>query len=309
MTKRTRDLMSPRFSERLRSRALQRAFGWAAVISNGLICATGATVRVTGSGLGCPTWPQCQPGSLIPVYREGLAGMHQAIEFANRMLTPVVLIASLGTFLLLLADRPRRSALLKVAAVGPILVAFQGIWGGVVVHTKLMWWTVAPHMLASLVIVVFALITVVRIGEPDTPGRAVVPRAMGGLLHGLLGVLVVLCVTGTLVTSAGPHAGDVHTPRLGLPVQMLAQVHADMLFFYLGLLLATAVALIALDAPTRLRKRMYLTVALTAAQGLIGLVQYATGVPEALVIAHVLGSVLVVTAATWTYLATRERIG
>ncbi len=291
----------------LLSDRLLTVFAWAAVVANGLIAVTGATVRVTGSGLGCEVWPECQPGTLTPEYRTGMAGVHQAIEFANRTLTGVVLIASLATFLLLWSRRPRRAAVLRLAVVGPIGVLFQAVWGGVVVTQKLIWWTVAPHMLVSLVLVSFALATATRVGEPDVPARPVVPRPLQVLAQATLAVLTALCVAGTLVTAAGPHAGDVDTPRLGLPVRVLAQLHADLMFCYLGMLIALVVGFLAVGAPRRLRNRGWLLVAVTASQGLLGLIQYAIGVPEALVVAHVLGAVLVVTAATWMVLGTRDR--
>jgi cytochrome c oxidase assembly protein subunit 15 len=301
------DTAANRIRRLVSSDRLLRVFAWAAVITNGLIAVTGATVRVTGSGLGCKSWPECQPGTLTPEYRTGMAGVHQAIEFTNRSLTSVVLIASLGTFVLLWLHRPRRAAVLRIALVGPIGVLFQAIWGGVVVGQELIWWTVAPHMLVSLLLVTFALVTAVRIGEPDVPARLLVPHPLRLLALGTLAVLTALCVAGTLVTAAGPHAGDIDTPRLGLPVRTLAQVHADLMFCYLGLLTALTVGFLAVRAGRRLQRRGWLLVAVTASQGLLGLVQYAIGVPEALVVAHVLGAVLVVLAATWMVLGTRQR--
>jgi cytochrome c oxidase assembly protein subunit 15 len=277
------------------------------VITNGIIAVTGATVRVTGSGLGCETWPECQPGTLVPEYRQGMAAIHQAIEFGNRTITGVVLVASLGTFLLLWLRKPRRTAVFLLALVGPIGVLFQAVWGGIVVHLDLAWWTVAPHLLVSLVLVVFAMATAVRIDEPDMPARALVPRPLQVLAYATLGVLTALCIAGTLVTAAGPHAGDVNTPRLGLPVLSLAQAHADLMFLYLGLLVALTIGFLAVKAPRSLLNRGWLLIGVTAAQGLLGLVQYAIGVPEALVVAHVLGAVLVVAAGTWMVLGTRER--
>lgn len=291
----------------LGSDRLLTVFAWAAVVTNGVIAVTGATVRVTGSGLGCETWPECQPGTLVPEYREGLAGIQQAIEFTNRTFTGLVLIASLGTFLLLWFRRPRRTGVLKLAMVGPLGVLFQAVWGGIVVRLDLVWWTVAPHLLVSLALVGFALATAVRIREPDVESRPVVPRPLRVLAQAALGVLTALCVAGTLVTGAGPHAGDVDTPRLELPVRTLAQVHADLLFVFLGLLVAMTVGFLAVKAPRELMRRAWVLVGVTAGQGLLGLVQYATGVPEVLVVTHVLGAVLVVLAAGWMVLGTRTR--
>ena len=120
-------------------------------------------------------------------------------------------------------------------------------------------------------------------------------------------VLGALCVAGTLVTAAGPHGGDEQTPRLDVPVRALAQLHADLMFLYLGLLVALTVGFLAVKAPRRLLNRAWVLVAVTAGQGLIGLVQYATGVPEALVVAHVLGATLLTAAAANVALATRTR--
>ncbi|MEJ7651725.1 MAG: COX15/CtaA family protein [Nakamurella sp.] len=291
----------------LRSDRLLRWFAWAAVVTNGVIAVTGATVRVTGSGLGCSTWPECQPGTLVPEYRTGLAAVHQAIEFTNRTFTSLVLIASLGTFALLLVRTPRRWSVLRLAMIGPIGVLFQAVWGGIVVRLDLVWWTVAPHMVVSLVLVSFALATALRIREPDVPSVPVVPTPLRRLAQVTLIVLSALCIAGTLVTGAGPHAGDVDTPRLELSVRALAQVHADLLFLYLGLLVAMTIGFLAVKAPRSLMTRAWWLIGITASQGLLGLVQYATGVPEALVVSHVLGAVLVVVTGVWMVLGTRTR--
>ena len=133
-------------------------------------------------------------------------------------------------------------------------------------------------------------------------------RGRSGLLAwATCGVLLPLCVAGTLVTAAGPHAGDIDTPRLDLPVRTLAQVHADLMFVYIGLLVAFGVALIAVGATSVLRRRTWVLVAVTAGQGLIGLVQFATGVPETLVVLHVLGATLLVAAAGRMVFATGTR--
>ncbi len=297
----------PPWWRRAPSPGLQRAFAWAAVITNGMIAVTGATVRVTGSGLGCPTWPECHPGSLIPVSREDLSPIHQAIEFSNRMLSGLVLVASVGLFVLLWRARPRRPSLLRLAAVLPIGVLFQAVWGGMTVLTGLAWWTVAPHMLVSLVLLFTAIAVLVRLDETDDPPVPVIPRPLQVLTWVTVVVLGALCIAGTLVTAAGPHGGDDATPRLDLPVRALAQLHADLMFAYLGLLVAMTVGYLAVRAPRRLMIRAYVLIAVTAGQGLIGLVQYATGVPEALVVAHVLGATLLVAAAGAVAMATRVR--
>ncbi|WP_164479158.1 COX15/CtaA family protein [Nakamurella antarctica] len=289
------------------SMRLQRGFALAAVISNALIAVTGAVVRVTGSGLGCPTWPECHPGSLVPVQRSQQSALHQAIEFGNRTLTGVVLIASLGTLVLLWRARPQRRSVVKIALLLPLGVLFQALWGGLTVLTGLVWWTVAPHMLVSLVIVFVATWIYQRLGEGDGPVRYTVPKPLVTLVWATCAVLLALSVMGTLVTAAGPHAGDEKTARLDLPVPMLAQIHADLMFLYLGLLIALGVGLLAVSASPALRRRLWWLVGITMSQGLIGIVQYLTGVPEILVVFHVGGATLLVAAAGRLAFGTRAR--
>jgi cytochrome c oxidase assembly protein subunit 15 len=289
------------------SSRLQRRFALAAVVTNGAIAVTGAVVRVTGSGLGCPTWPECHPGSVVPVLREENSTFHQLIEFGNRTLTGVVLVASLGAFLVIWRARPQRRSLVRLAAALPALVVFQAIWGGLTVLFGLAWWTVAPHMLISLGLLSVAVWVHQRLGEADAPATPTVPRPLQLLAWATSGVLLLLCVAGTLVTAAGPHAGDSTTPRLDLPVRGLAQVHADLMFTYLGLLVAFGVALAAVGAPALLRRRTWVLVGVTVGQGVLGIVQYQLGVPEVLVVLHVCGAVLLVTAAVRMLFATRTR--
>ena len=286
---------------------VQRILAWLAVIANGGIAVTGATVRVTGSGLGCPTWPQCSAGSLVPVSRSGMAAFHQAVEFTNRTLTGAVLIPSLGIFLALLLAPRRRPSLVRLAAVLPAGVLLQAVWGGITVRTGLAWWTVAPHMLVSLALLFVAIAVLVRLGESDGPTVGLVPRPLRILTWATVGVLVLVCMAGTLVTAAGPHGGDASTPRLDLPVQSLAQLHADLMFVYFGLLIALAVGFLAVKAPRKLIRRAAILVVVTGAQGLIGIVQYFTGVPEALVVCHVLGAVLLTATAASVAMGTRTR--
>jgi cytochrome c oxidase assembly protein subunit 15 len=286
---------------------VQRVLAWLAVITNGAIGVTGATVRVTGSGLGCPTWPQCSPGSLVPVSRSGMDAFHQAVEFTNRMLTGAVLLPALGIFLALLLGPAKRTRLTWLAAVLPFGVLVQAVWGGITVRTGLAWWTVAPHMLASLVLLFVAIGVLVGLGETDDPPVAVIPAPLRILTWVTVGVLALLCSAGTLVTAAGPHGGDAATPRLNLPVDTLAHLHADLMFTYFGLLISLTAGFLAVRAPRRLLVRAGILIVVTGAQGAVGLVQYATGVPEALVVSHVLGAVLLTATAATVALATRTR--
>ncbi|MEO7126087.1 MAG: COX15/CtaA family protein [Nakamurella sp.] len=289
------------------STKLLRVFAWTALLSNALIAVTGAIVRVTGSGLGCTTWPDCQPGTLVPEYRTGLAAIHQAIEFSNRTITGIVLVASLGTFILIALLRPRRRQLFWLATVGPIGVLFQAVWGGILVHLGLAWWAVTPHLLASLVLVFFAAMVIIRLRESDHPARLVVPRHLAALTWATAAVLAAVTVSGSIVTATGPHAGDVNTPRLDWDLRDAAQLHADLMFLFLGLIAALGVALVSTHAPRVLKRRISWLIGLTVAQGALGLTQYFLGVPEILVVLHVLGAVTLIAVASFTCMATRER--
>lgn len=283
------------------------AFAWAAVISNALISVTGSVVRVTGSGLGCTTWPDCQPGTLVPEYRTGMAAIHQAIEFGNRTITGIVLVASLGTFLLIALIRPARRGLLWLAAIGPIGVVAQAVWGGIVVYTGLKWWTVMPHLLVSLVLLFAAVVTLVRLRENDSSARLLVPRPLWLLSWLTVVVLAAVVVIGSLVTAAGPHAGDATTPRLDWDIRDSAQLHADLMFLYLGLIAALGVGFLAIRAPRKLLVRMGWLVGITLGQGAVGMTQYFLGVPAGLVVLHVLGAVSLIATAASVVMATRER--
>jgi len=284
-----------------------RALAVAAVVAQAGIAVTGSVVRVTGSGLGCPTWPQCFPGSLVPVPHPETQALTQWIEFSNRLLTFLVVIVAGACLVAALATRPRRARLTRLALVQPLGVVAQAVIGGVTVLLSLVWWSVAVHFVVSMVMVWLAVQLVSAAGDRgDAPIRTV-PRAVRGLIATSTAVLAALLVAGTFVTAAGPHAGDARTPRLDLPVPALAQLHADLLFAYLGMLVALGFTLHAVGAPPALRLRYRLLVAAVVVQGALGGTQYALGVPEALVSLHVLGAALVTVGAAALWAGTTER--
>lgn len=286
---------------------LMRRLAIAAVVAQAGISVTGSVVRVTGSGLGCPTWPQCFPGSMVPVEHPEVAALTQWVEFGNRLLTFVVVLVAGACLIGALATRPRRARLTRLALVQPLGVVTQAVIGGVTVLTGLAWWTVAVHFLVSMVLVWLAVQLVDAAGEGDGPPRRIVPGAVRGLVATTTAVLAALLAAGTLVTAAGPHAGDATTPRLGLGVEATAQLHADLLFAYLGLVVALGFTLRAVQAPARVQRRYGVLVAVVLAQGLLGGVQYALGVPEVLVALHVLGAAVVTVAAAAVWGALTER--
>lgn len=283
-----------------------RVLAIAAVVSQAGISLTGSVVRVTGSGLGCPDWPSCFPTSLVPDPRQDVALLHQWVEFGNRLLVGVVSVVALACLAAALATRPRNRRLTVLAAAMPAGVLAQAVIGGFTVLMGLAWWTVSVHFLVSMVLVWLAVLLVhTASGLDGDPTRAATqvcaPLSIRGLVMICTVVLAGLLTAGTMVTAAGPHAGDAKTPRLDIAVPTLAQVHADLLFCYLGLLIGLGFALHAVRGSRAVWLRFRILVAAVVAQGVLGGAQYALGVPETLVSLHVLGACLVTaaTAAVW----------
>jgi cytochrome c oxidase assembly protein subunit 15 len=292
------------------SRPYQRAIAIAAVIAQAGIGVTGSIVRVTGSGLGCPTWPQCVPGSMFPVDRPEYHAVNQWIEFGNRMLTGVVVVVAALCVLAawrIKIDHPDRGRLLKLAWTMPAGVLLQAVLGGITVRAKLEWWTVAIHFLASTPLVWLAVLLFAAFNEGDTPVRWLIPPVGRKLLVALTVAMWAVLAAGTTVTGAGPHSGDVNTHRLDAPIEALAKVHGTLLIAYLVILAVFGLQLLRAGAPKRLWIRYAVAWSVALAQGGLGTLQYALGVPEALVSFHVLGSALVIVATASLWGATRDR--
>ncbi|MDS1113684.1 COX15/CtaA family protein [Gordonia westfalica] len=279
----------------------------ALLVSNVGIVATGGAVRVTGSGLGCPTWPRCTDDSFVP---HGELGIHGAIEFGNRMLTWVLIIIAIAAFVAVLryAGSERRDKwTVTLIALG---IPFQGVIGGITVLTDLNPWVVALHFVLSMVLVSAATVLVYRMRpyptatEPavvDTDAPSTATRRLGVYLAWLLyAVTWVTIYLGTVVTGSGPHAGDVDAPRNGLDPDNATQLHADAVFVLVGLGLAALVYARVFARPQQRSALVF--VALLLLQGVIGFVQYFTDLPVALVIAHMFGSALLLIGATWQVL-------
>lgn len=278
-----------------------RGLAIAVMVTQALITVTGSVVRVTGSGLGCPTWPQCFPGSMVPVSNAQVAALHQVIEFGNRMLTGLVGFVAVACLVAAWLTKPSRPRLVRWAAVMPVGVVVQAVVGGMTVLTGLQWWSVSVHFLLSALLIWLAARLVKVAGESDRPAQAVLPPAMGKLLVALTVVLAGMLTAGTLVTSAGPHAGDAKTPRLPLPIEQLVEGHGMLVMAFLCLLAVFGVRLRS-ARPTKGLLRAYVWVCVAVlAQGVLGSVQYLLKVPSSLVVLHVLGSTLVIitTALLW----------
>ena len=292
---------------------VQRIIAALVILTQGGIAVTGAIVRVTASGLGCPTWPQCFPGSFTPVAVAEVPRIHQAVEFGNRMITfGVVLTAALAV--LAVTRARRRREVLVYAWLMPASTVLQAVMGGITVLTGLLWWTVAIHLLFSMAMVWLAVLLYVKIGEPDDGVPTLrVPKPLRWLTLLSAVIFAAVLVTGTLVTGAGPHAGDKSAdrtvPRLQVEVTTLVHLHSTLLVVYLSLLVGLGFALLAVHADRPILVRLGVLLVLVCAQGLVGTVQFFTGVPAALVAIHVAGAAActAATAALWASMRQRAK--
>ncbi|MDX6318444.1 MAG: heme a synthase, partial [Nocardioidaceae bacterium] len=220
-------------------RTLVKRLAVATLVANVVIVVTGGAVRLTGSGLGCPTWPRCSRGSFVV---HDALGVHGLVEFSNRMLTFVLAALVIATWVTVLRVRPRRSSLRTLATVLLLGVPAQALLGGVTVLSDLNPWVVALHLLLSLAIIAVAVTLVRRIDEEDRPPAPTVPRPVVLLTRAMFGSVWAVLYVGTVVTGSGPHAGDQHAPRTGLPPGAVSQLHADLVFLLVGLTVGTLVA-------------------------------------------------------------------
>ena len=257
------------------------------LLANGAIVVTGGAVRLTGSGLGCPTWPRCTEDSFVATPE---LAAHGAIEFGNRLLTFVLTAIAVAT--LVVVFRSVRRDLRTLAVLGFLGIPAQALLGGVTVLTGLNPWTVAAHFLVSSVLVAVATVLWLRSREPGV-GQPLLRRPFSLLVTGIAAVTAVVLVLGTVVTGSGPHSGDPEAGRTGLDPQLVSQLHADVVFLLLGLTIGLLAALHATDSPGRVRRAARDLLVVQLAQGLVGYVQYFTDLPIALVLVHMLGAVLI----------------
>ena len=271
--------------------AFRRAiYGLLLFLQAGLIL-TGGAVRLTGSGLGCPTWPECTPGSYTPVPNQAEGALHAWIEFGNRLLTFGLVAISLIVLAHVLITKRRD---LRLLAAGQLVgILGQGVLGGITVLTDLHPLPVAGHLLLSIILVAAAVslydrreVPVEKIKQSD--------KLVSLLSKSHIALTFIVIVLGTLVTGSGPHAGDEQARRFGFDIRTVAILHADAVIALFGLTLALAVAL---RTNKVVLKKIYIFTFIALAQGAIGYIQYFTGIPEILVAAHLLGATLVWIAA------------
>jgi cytochrome c oxidase assembly protein subunit 15 len=262
------------------------------------IVVTGGAVRITGSGLGCPTWPECTPGSYTPVPNQAEGQVHAWIEFGNRLLTFVLLLGAL--IALVIALRVSKHAVTKnrirlLAALQLIGILGQGVLGGITVLTDLHPIPVASHFLLSVFLIAGAIsLRYEMVG--------IVRQKADGIVATLMPVLIWLTlfviVAGTIVTGSGPHAGDENAKRFGFSPRVVSWLHADLVIALVVLTLILWL-ITRVSQNTVIHRYLSIFLLISLSQGLIGYVQYFTGLPEILVAAHLLGATLV-WASAWS---------
>lgn len=281
---------------------------WANLVANIGIVLTGGAVRLTGSGLGCPTWPRCTDQSYVP---HGELGIHGAIEFGNRMLTFVLVVVAVTCWAAALArarqapagEQPDRRPL-WLATVVALGIPAQAVIGGITVLTDLNPWVVALHFLVSMAMIAVCVVLLDTLTGPPRPGADARTRALTWAVLVLGWVVLYL---GTVVTGSGPHSGDLEARRTGLDPQVMSHVHAWAVYG----LVALTVAALALAARSRARLAARAAAALlvvAVAQGAVGFAQYYLDLPAGLVALHMLGAALTSVGITWLVLAARPRL-
>lgn len=299
-------LVSKIFSWPIFSAARVPFYVWASLVSQILIVVTGAIVRLTGSGLGCPTWPKCTEESFVTVPEMGL---HGVIEFANRLLTFVLALIALFTFLTILGlGKKLRKGLLLPAFLLGLGIPAQAILGGFTVLTQLNPWFVGAHFVLSGVMISLASLLVFRSIPPKhvAVSQSVYRTATPIAIIGSITVLV-----GVLVTGAGPHSGDAESVRNGLDLELWQHFHSYpayllliLAFIQLGLLSKRDKS--GLERSYQLRVSAWLVIVLIA-QAIIGVVQARLGVPAVLVALHVLGAAVLCSLLSFQWLAIKGK--
>ncbi len=291
-----------------------RRLALAGVIADTVIMSTGAAVRLSASGLGCPDWPQCSAADVVASKNAGQTLLNTWIEFGNRLLNfPLVIIAAL-IFIAAWRYRPdgrRRRDLVWLGAAQPLGVVAQAVIGGIVVLTKLNPATVSVHFLVSAAVVAAAVALHMRCAAiADTslvPGTTPIRRDLRVISAALVAVTCLMLTAGTVVTGTGPLAGDAGVPRYPLPLEGVTQFHADIGWLLAGLSIALVLVLRLSAAPRRAVRAGWIVLAALGSQGVIGYIQYFTHLPAGLVWVHVTGSVLVWIAVLRLYFTVREQ--
>ncbi|MFD9512245.1 COX15/CtaA family protein [Streptomyces mirabilis] len=286
------------------SRTVQRA-ALAALVMSVVIVVTGGAVRLTGSGLGCPTWPKCTDDSLTTT---SAMGFHGVIEFTNRMLTYVLCAAVGWAIIAARSEKPWRRDLTRLGWAQFWIVMSNAILGGIVVLVGLNPYTVAAHFLLSTALITVATVMWQRTREGSAEPRPLVGKAVQQLVWCLVAAAILLIAVGTVVTGAGPHAGDSsEVERMAVNWETVTKLHAVLAWIVVTLTFALWFVLKAVDAPKGPLDRTRELFLILLGQGVIGYVQYFTDLPEALVGLHMFGACLVWIGVLRVLLSLRER--
>jgi heme a synthase len=288
-----------------------RRWALAGVITSALIILTGAAVRLSQSGLGCPDWPTCTTSSLAASGTTGDPLIHRWVEFGNRMVTVAIFIVAIGVCIAAWRFRPpggrQRRDLLWLAATQPAAIVLQALLGGAVVLTKLNPALVSLHFLASVALIAATVALYVRCQEGAGPAAPLVPRPVRLAALGVVAAVALMIAAGTVVTGTGPLAGAAGVARYHLPLEGVTQLHADIGWLLGGLMVALLLGLRLTAAPRKAVRLGWLLLGLIGLQGVIGYTQYFTGLPAGLVWFHVAGSVAIWITALLLPYALRER--
>lgn len=279
-----------------------RAFAIATLVAQILIVGTGGAVRLTGSGLGCPTWPQCTEGSFVATPEMGI---HGVIEFGNRLLTFVLIAIAIVMFVLVLRIRRERRDLFRLALLIGLGIPMQGVIGGITVLTNLNPYVVGLHFVLSVVLVVLSTVLVYRVFVGRGGRIALVPRWYWLLALAAVLLTAVTILVGIVTTGSGPHSGDGGASRNGLNPEWLQHVHSWPAY---ALVAVSAVLAIAAFRMPHARLRTFTVVLLVVevAQVGVGLTQARLGLPELLVGAHMVLAVCLASAMSAVVLSLRE---
>lgn len=274
---------------------------WVSLVAQIAIVGTGGAVRLTGSGLGCPTWPLCTAGSLVNTPEMGI---HGVIEFGNRLLTVALVVIVVVMFLLVVRMRRTRPDLVRLAFLLGLGIPAQAVLGGITVLTGLNSWIVGAHFLVSIVLVVLATMLVSRVRSGPGSPESAVPRSFRTVALLTSVTVAVTVAVGVVTTGSGPHAGDANTPRNGLDPAILQHVHSWPAYLTLGLTLLLLV-MASVGRLTRVAGPVRLLLGVEVVQIVVGITQSRLGLPPLLVGVHMVLACVLVAAMTAVVLATR----
>jgi heme a synthase len=291
--------------------AALRRWALGGFITSALIILTGAAVRLSQSGLGCPDWPNCTASSLAASGATGDPLIHRWVEFGNRLVTVAIFVIAVGVFVAAWrfrgVDGRRRRDLVWLAAAQPGAIVAQAILGGIVVITKLNPALVSLHFLASVALVAATVALFIRCQEGTGPARQFAPRPVRLVALGVVATVALMMTAGTVVTGTGPLAGASDVARYHLPLEGVTQLHADIGWLLAGLMAALLLGLHMSGAPRRAVRLGWLLLALIGLQGVVGYAQYFSGLPAGLVWVHVTGSTAIWITALLLPYSLRDR--